>query len=113
MQPLLIVLCTFPDAGSARQIGTDLVEMQLAACVNLSPGVVSISHWQGKTESGTEVLAVFKTTAAAYPALAAALAGRHPYEVPEIIALRPEAVAESYARWVADWLTGGEGKAES
>jgi uncharacterized protein involved in tolerance to divalent cations len=24
----------------------------------------------------------------------------HPYDVPEIVALKPEQVAESYARWV-------------
>jgi periplasmic divalent cation tolerance protein len=66
--------------------------------------VESIYRWQGQTECAAEVLAVFKTTAAAYPAFAAALAQRHPYEVPEIVALRPEAVAESYARWVAEWV---------
>jgi uncharacterized protein involved in tolerance to divalent cations len=29
-----------------------------------------------------------------------ALAELHPYEVPEIVALKPEAVAEAYAAWV-------------
>lgn len=104
MQPLMIILCTFPDAESARQIGTHLVEKQLAACVNLIPGVESIYQWQGKTECGAEILALFKTTAAAYPAFAAELARLHPYEVPEIIALRPETVAESYSRWVTEWV---------
>jgi periplasmic divalent cation tolerance protein len=26
----------------------------------------------------------------------------HPYDVPEIVALKPEQVAESYARWVGE-----------
>lgn len=100
MNELLVVLCTFPDSETARQLGTDLVERQLAACVNLLPGVGSVYRWQGRVEQATEVLALFKTTAAAYPALAAALASGHPYEVPEIIALRPAAVADAYLRWV-------------
>ncbi len=99
---MLLVLCTFPDAAKARQIGTVLVEKQLAACVNLLPAVESIYRWQGAVETSTEVLAVFKTGADAYPRLAAELEELHPYEVPEIVALRPEQVAGRYAAWVAD-----------
>jgi periplasmic divalent cation tolerance protein len=100
MSELRIVLCTFPDTETARQIGTSLVEKQLAACVNLVPAVESIYRWQGKTETSSEALAIFKTTEAAYPAFAAALAAAHPYEVPEIIALEPCDVGESYATWL-------------
>ncbi|BCU75898.1 divalent-cation tolerance protein CutA [Luteolibacter sp. LG18] len=97
---LRIVLCTFPDREQARQIGTALVEKQLAACVNLLPGVESIYPWDGKLETASEVLAVFKTTRAAYPAFAEKLSELHPYEVPEILALAPAAAAKAYAAWV-------------
>ena len=73
-----MVLCTFPDADSARQIGTVLVEKQLAACVNLIPAVESIYRWQGKVETAAEVLAIFKTSAAAFPEFERALAGLIP-----------------------------------
>ena len=106
MNELLLTLCTFPDLETARKIGATLVERQLAACVNLLPGVESIYRWQGQVEQGSEVLGVFKTTRTAYPALAEALTSLHPYAVPEIIACRPEAVAESYAAWVADSVSG-------
>ena len=101
MEALLLVLCTFPDTASARQIGTLLVERQLAACVNLVPAVESIYRWQGKVETAAETLAIFKTTAAAFPAFEQALAELHPYEVPEIIALAPEKVAGPYLAWVS------------
>lgn len=101
MNELLLVLCTFPDPEKAREIGTLLVERQLAACVNLLPGVESIYRWQGQVERASEVMAVFKTTGGAYGALAGALAELHPYEVPEIIAFRPEAVAGPFLAWVA------------
>ncbi|HEX7260704.1 MAG TPA: divalent-cation tolerance protein CutA [Luteolibacter sp.] len=101
MESLLLVFCTFPDVTSARQIGTVLVERQLAACVNLLPAVESVYRWQGKVETAAETLAIFKTTAAAFPEFQRVLGEMHPYEVPEIVAVEPAAVAESYAAWVA------------
>ncbi|WP_395745325.1 divalent-cation tolerance protein CutA [Prosthecobacter sp.] len=100
MNDLLIVLCTFPDHGKARETGTALVESQLAACVNLIPAVESIYRWEGKVETSAEVLAVFKTTREAWPRFERRLKELHPYEVPEIVALRPEEVGAEYARWV-------------
>lgn len=100
MSDVLLILCTFPDSEQARQIGTLLVEKQLAACVNLIPAVESIYRWQGNVETATEVLAIFKTTATAFPAFDQALAELHPYEVPEIIALSPEKIAAPYRAWV-------------
>ncbi|MCB1225952.1 MAG: divalent-cation tolerance protein CutA [Verrucomicrobiales bacterium] len=96
-----IVWCTFPDLETARQIGTTLVENQLAACVNLCPHLESIYRWQGAVETSPEVLAILKTTATALPTLERELRRLHPYEVPEIVTLQPEEVAETYAAW---WL---------
>lgn len=100
MEPIRIVLCTFPSVETARQIGTALVEKQLAACVNLIPGVESFYRWQGKVESAAETLAVFKTSGTSYQEFARELVALHPYEVPEIVAIEPATVAESYAAWV-------------
>ena len=100
METIRIVLCTFPSAETARQIGTSLVEKQLAACVNLVPAVESIYRWQDKLESATETLAIFKTSAAVYPEFARTLALLHPYDVPEIVAISPQEVADTYAAWV-------------
>ena len=104
MKKILLVICTFPDAAVARQIGTALVEKQLAACVNLIPGMESVYRWQGKVESAAEVMAVFKTSAAVFPEFERELAAMHPYEVPEIVAIEPAAVAETYAEWVVENL---------
>ena len=101
MSDVFVILCTFPNPEQARQIGTVLVEMQLAACVNLIPAVESIYRWQGNVETATEILAIFKTTAAAFPAFETALTKLHPYEVPEIIALSPGKISDSYRAWVS------------
>ena len=100
--PLLVILSTFPDAAAARTAADALVRESLAACVNILPGVESIYRWQGKMESGSEVLAIIKTTAARYPELEARLRALHPCEVPEILAVPAAAVSESYARWVGE-----------
>jgi periplasmic divalent cation tolerance protein len=99
---ILIVLCTFPDLGKARETGTALVELQLAACVNLIPAVESIYRWEGQVETSAEVLAVFKTTREAWPRFEHRLKELHPYEVPEIVAVKPEEVSAAYARWVGE-----------
>ena len=58
MSEVQIVLCTFPDPSRARHIGTLLVEKQLAACVNLIPGLESIFSWKGKVSKEQEGLAI-------------------------------------------------------
>ena len=105
---MYIIFCTFPDVETARKTGTALVTAQLAACVNLLPAVESIYRWQGQVKTATEVLAVFKTSVAAWPAFEQRLRELHPYEVPEIVAMKPEQVAESYAQWIGDVTTLAE-----
>lgn len=103
---LLVVLCTFPNIEIARQIGTSLVESQLAACVNLIQGVESIYRWGGEIQRDAEVLGLIKTTRDALAALEARIKQEHPYDTPEIVALAPEAVEERYARWIGGAVGG-------
>lgn len=53
-------------------------------------------------ETAGEVLAVFKTTPEVWERFEARLRELHPYEVPEIVAVRPEEVSEGYAQWVEE-----------
>ena len=101
-----IVWVTFPDAAIARQIGTQMVESQLAACVNLVPGIESIYRWQGAVEQAQEVIGIFKTCRDLLPAFEERFKALHPYEVPEIVAFEPTDVAPAYARWVRHETTG-------
>ncbi|MCC6408597.1 MAG: divalent-cation tolerance protein CutA [Planctomycetes bacterium] len=96
-----VVLVTAPDREAATGLARELVGRRIAACVNVVDGVTSIYRWRGAVEEAREVLLVVKTTAARYPELERALVELHPYEVPECIALRPEAVAPKYAAWLA------------
>ncbi len=95
-----MVLCSFPNADEARQIGTLLVRKQLVACFNMISGVESLYRWEGKLESSQETLAIMKTSSSAWQELEKTLQELHPYDCPAIIMLHPEEVSEAYREWV-------------
>jgi len=105
MQTTLLVLTNCPDEESANAIALALIEERLAACVNILPRVQSVYRWQGAVESATEIPLFIKSTAANYPALEAAIRNRHPYQVPEIIALPVAQGLPAYLDWIASETT--------
>lgn len=98
----LLVICTFPNVEEARQIGTQLVELQVAACVNLVPQVESIYRWKGEIERESEVLVLIKTTENNYREVEARIQELHPYDTPEVIAVPIERGASSYLGWISE-----------
>jgi len=101
----IIVLCTCPDTETADRLARHAVEQRLAACANLLPGLRSIYRWQGRVESAQEVLLVFKTTAERYAALEADIREKHPYELPEVVAVPIENGLAAYLDWIAECTT--------
>lgn len=97
----LLVLTNCPDEETANSIALAVVEAKVAACVNILPCVQSIYRWQGVVESATEIPLFIKSTATNYPALEKLIAGLHPYETPEIIALPITQGLPAYLNWVA------------
>jgi len=102
----LVVLCTCPDEATATGIATALLAEELAACVNCVAGIRSMYRWAGQIRDDTEVLLVIKTSAARYAALETLVRARHPYDLPEIIALPVVAGARDYLDWIGR-ATGG------
>lgn len=97
----LIVLTNLPDASAAHALAAHLVEARLAACVNVLAPCRSVYRWQGGIADDSEVPMLIKTTRARYDALEAAIRARHPYELPEIVAVPVERALPAYAAWVA------------
>jgi periplasmic divalent cation tolerance protein len=98
----LVIFTTWPSAESARAAARTLIEERLAACANIVPGVESIYRWKDAIETSAEVLVIFKATMGSYPRFEARLKELHPYEVPEVVALRPTDGLPAYLRWVED-----------
>ena len=99
-QPL-VALTTLGSAEDARRLVRDLVTERLVACGSVLPGVTSTYRWQGAVQEEAEVLVVLKTTSARWDALRDAVRQRHPYEVPELLALPVTHALEPYAAWLA------------
>lgn len=95
-----MILCTFPNGDDAAAAAERLVAEGLAACVNILRDVRSIYFWQGEIVNATEVLCLIKTQNERYDELSSRLRELHPYEVPEIVAVKPSAVNDSYLSWV-------------
>ncbi|MBU0751639.1 MAG: divalent-cation tolerance protein CutA [Gammaproteobacteria bacterium] len=104
----LLVLTNLPDGDTARALAQHLVEAQLAACANILAPCRSVYRWDGGIEDATEVPLLLKTTAARYAELEAAISARHPYELPEIIAVPISHGLPGYLAWIATETATGD-----
>ena len=100
MSDAIVILCTCPDEGTASRLAGGLLEEQLAACVNILPGIRSIYRWQDAVSDDAEVLMVIKSLASRFEAVETWLQKHHPYEVPEVLALPAEKVSADYMAWI-------------
>lgn len=100
MSDLCVVLCTCPDKSCAREIACKVVENQLAACVNIMAGMVSVYRWEGKVQQDSECQLVIKTKKSALSRLKDEVFTMHPYEVPEWVVLDIDDVSLGYEEWI-------------
>jgi len=109
MVDAMIAFVTCGSAEEARRIATALVEKNLAACVNIVPGVESCYRWKGEVEWSQESLLVIKTTGDAIaPAHEAVMEG-HSYENPEFVAFTIDEGSASYLRWIQESVDADAG----
>lgn len=100
MQRAVLVYTTWPSLVEAEQAGRAIVERRLAACVNILPGMVSHYWWQGALERGEEAVMILKTRASLADAVRDAVKASHPYEVPAILVIALDSVADTYLGWI-------------
>ena len=82
MERIVFVYTTYPSAVEAEQAGRALVERELAACVNILPGMVSLYRWQGVIERSEEVVMLIKTRASLAQQVSFAVKEMHSYSTP-------------------------------
>ena len=98
----ILVLNTCPDLQTAESIANILVDQQLAACVNIVPGIMSIYQWKGQIEKEQEALLIAKTRADKFEHITKTIKARHPYELPEIISVPINDGLPEYLSWIND-----------
>jgi periplasmic divalent cation tolerance protein len=100
---LIIVYITAPSEEAGMLIANRLLEMRLAACVNIVPGIHSLYIWKGELTRDDEVLLICKTRADLFSEhFVPAVMEIHPNELPEIIALPIVKGNQGYLDWVRD-----------
>jgi periplasmic divalent cation tolerance protein len=96
-----LVLVTAPNLKTARALAKAALSARLVACANLVPKIESHYWWQGKIESGAEVLLLFKAPKARLAALEKLILAKHPYDTPEFLVLPLRAGNRKYLAWLA------------
>ncbi len=100
MTDTMVVLVTTPTAEKAAEIARTLVTEKLAACGNVVPGIRSIYAWEGRICEDAEALLILKVPAKRLQELSDRVVALHPYELPEVVALRIEDGLERYVDWI-------------
>lgn len=90
------------DVGKA--FAEKIVEARLAACVQVLPRMTSVYSWDGTIQKDDEHLLLIKTLEEKYTDLETFICENHSYELPEIVAIESERVADGYLRWMAEYL---------
>jgi periplasmic divalent cation tolerance protein len=96
----LIAFTTFASEADAARVARVLVEERLVACANLLPGARSLYRWEGRVADEHEVVVLLKTRKQDWTALLSRLHELHPYDTPELVAVRIAAGAPKYMAWL-------------
>ena len=98
--PIQLLLTHVDSPETAGRIAAAVGGEQLAACVNIQPGVRSVYRWQGVVETATETAMVLKTPASRMHDLMTRVRGLHPYELPELVVVDVVSGLPGYLDWV-------------
>ena len=98
----VVVLTTVGADFDAKSLARALVELRLAACVNIIERVQSVYRWEGNVTEDGEQLLVIKTADDRVAPLREELFRRHPYSVPEFVVLPIAETSDSYGAWLLE-----------
>jgi periplasmic divalent cation tolerance protein len=93
------ITTTVGSEVDAHRLANGLLTGRLAACVQVDAPMLSIYRWQGRICEETEVRLTIKTACDRLALVQEFLARHHPYEMPEVAAVRM-AASFGYASWV-------------
>ncbi|XP_030382067.1 protein CutA homolog [Scaptodrosophila lebanonensis] len=96
-----VAFVTTPDKESAKNLARSIIELKLAACVNIVPQIESIYMWEGKVNEDNEYLLMIKTRTERVDDLTKHVRENHPYSVAEVISLPIENGNTPYLNWIA------------
>jgi periplasmic divalent cation tolerance protein len=96
----LVFFTTFSNSASAKKFALTVLDLKLAACINVLPKMTSFYVWKNKRVEDSEVLVIGKTSAQAFEKLKSQIKNIHPYEIPELISLEIKDGLPAYLHWI-------------
>jgi periplasmic divalent cation tolerance protein len=99
--PYVVALTTLGGEDDARALIRGLVQDRLIACGTILGPATSIYRWDGRVTEAAEVVVLMKTRRGLWSDLEKAVADRHPYDVPELLALPVQSGLEAYLAWLS------------
>ncbi len=103
---MITVMTTADRKEVLELIGRTLLEKRLVACFQISGPITSVYWWKGALEETVEWKGTMKTRDELYYEVERELKALHPYDVPEIVAVKTAEALSDYAEWVCK-ETGG------
>ena len=91
---------TVNSLEEAEKIAQAVVEQKLAACAQVSGPITSHYRWRGEMCRDREWKVSVKTVKSLEKKLMALIEEIHPYETPELTAVRLESYSRSYHEWM-------------
>ncbi len=102
-----MIISTIDNKEIGIDMAKNLINKNLAACVNIIDQITSVYKWKGKMETINEYMLLIKTTADKKQKTIEKIKTLHPYELPEIISFKIEGGDEEYLKWVNE-ISGGK-----
>lgn len=102
MTALIEIRTAVDSEEAALELAHQLIELRVAACVQVVGPMLSVYRWRGQLEQAQEWICLIKTLESAYARVEAAIERAHPYDVPEIIAVPVTRGLAAYSTWVRD-----------
>lgn len=107
MDSLIQITTTSDDREELERIASQLVELRLAACCQISGPITSWYTWNGQIESASEWTCVVKTVKHCYSDVEDLITRLHHYDEPQIIALEICLASQGYQNWVRQIVKQG------
>ncbi len=101
----LLVYTTLASESDAQSLVQHLVASRLIACGTIIPGARSVYRWNGAVTNAAETLVILKSRFGRWDELLAEVQRKHPYDIPELIAVPATIGLPAYFQWIVEETT--------
>ncbi|ADV33479.1 divalent cation tolerance protein [Candidatus Blochmanniella vafra str. BVAF] len=103
---MIIILCTLPNNEKlALKLIHTLLNLKLAACVNLISNIRSYYYWNDQLQTSNELQLLIKTQDSLQEKIFNTIKKTHPYTIPELLVIPITFGEIQYLNWITKVLS--------